>query len=249
MEEIVIRHFDYLAPMYCFYCQKRNLYLRSLENAVASEIENRASTILRILDLGCGDGHRAERIQKLLSSHHHWVGCDVSEKMLQIAALAATHSSLIHCHAIDLPFPENHFDIVLALFNVIGYIFPRKRRMESLKRLYRILRPGGKLLLDVMNVMHIRDGSFRLPVARQLWRLIYSTFSPRLEGGDIRFTVQVDESRLSVDGVVHTFFPPIFLHTLRRCGFQELSYHYIGYGTGIPRCSIFGGHLFVEATK
>src|SRR4030042_5882426 len=45
-----------------------------------------------------------------------------------------------------LPFPDNHFDKIAS--NNTLYAIPREKQIITLREFYRILKPGGKILLS-----------------------------------------------------------------------------------------------------
>lgn len=57
------------------------------------------------------------------------------------------HNVLI-CDNQNLPLRENCFDAVISI-GVIHHFASAKRRMKALEELYRILKPGGKMLVYV----------------------------------------------------------------------------------------------------
>jgi SAM-dependent methyltransferase len=130
----------------------------------------------RVLDLGCGPGgvmaatarrHPSARI----------VGVDLAARMLLEARRRWTESAsadLVRAEAARLPFPAAAFDAVTT--HSFLYLVPD--RGAVLAEAWRVLRPGGRLLLvepwagrvAVRQVVaHCQDPRFLLSVA--LWRL------------------------------------------------------------------------------
>lgn len=87
------------------------------------EIEKVAPLIEgRVLDFGCG----SKPYQSLFTSASSYVGVD------------------IYWDGINLPFPDDSFDAVVA-FEVFEHVF---QAVDTLKELKRVLRPGGNLVIS-----------------------------------------------------------------------------------------------------
>jgi SAM-dependent methyltransferase len=109
-----------------------------------------------VLDVGCSNGAHtlvaARRARAVF-------GMDYDARQLRVAATTARERGLgnVHLMAWDIttffPFPEGHFDAVLFL-DVIEHIHPR---VEVLREIRRVLKPGGRLLISGPN----RDTSWR----------------------------------------------------------------------------------------
>ena len=88
------------------------------------------------LDLCCGTGDIAQRFRRRV------VGVDFTVEMLQIAQARQPDGIWLRADALRLPFPDNSFDVVS-----IGYGLRNLANLEvGLREVYRVLRPGGKLL-------------------------------------------------------------------------------------------------------
>jgi len=92
----------------------------------------------RVLDVGCGGGHRA-----LLTRHPlEVVGVDLSRGSLRTAS--ALYTLTLQAPADRLPFPDNAFDAVVSS-NFLGHV-PFNNKDAVLSELVRVLRPGGRML-------------------------------------------------------------------------------------------------------
>jgi ubiquinone/menaquinone biosynthesis C-methylase UbiE len=107
--------------------------LRGLENA-------------RVLDLGCGTGQLAARIHRELPGTRP-VGCDFSHGMLAAAHRRDASVPVAQGDAGRLPFRDGVFDAVVS--TEAYHWFPDPVR--ALREIRRVLRPGGRLLLAVVN--------------------------------------------------------------------------------------------------
>jgi SAM-dependent methyltransferase len=112
---------------------------------------------LNILDLGCGVGTYSAA---LLEKGHHVLSVDVSKEALLLSKSKGIRN-LALISATDLPFKDDVFDRIffLDVFEHLGK--PKK----ALKEIYRILSPGGFLILATLypsfigRFIHSRDST------------------------------------------------------------------------------------------
>jgi demethylmenaquinone methyltransferase/2-methoxy-6-polyprenyl-1,4-benzoquinol methylase len=118
----------------------------------------------RVLDLCCGTGDMAFALQRLAGkSSAQIVGADFSHAMLRHAALKSAHRAAapawIEADALNLPFPDSHFDLVTSAFgfrNLADYD-------AGLREITRVLRPGGECgILDFGEPKGIMGALYRI---------------------------------------------------------------------------------------
>jgi ubiquinone/menaquinone biosynthesis C-methylase UbiE len=95
-----------------------------------------------ILDCGCGTGYNLS----WLRDHGRAVGIDFNETALSVARERGERA-LARATATRLPFAGERFDIVTS-FDVI-YTLPEADERAAIDEMYRVLRPGGHLVLNV----------------------------------------------------------------------------------------------------
>ena len=111
----------------------------------------------RVLEVGCGSGALWANVAPLLPSLHLTL-TDLSEGMVAAAASAVGPLpglelvDALACDALDLPFPDDTFDVVVA--NHMLYHVPDPRRAAA--SFARVLRPGGVLLAATNGPTHLR---------------------------------------------------------------------------------------------
>lgn len=72
-----------------------------------------------------------------------------SDSCVEFAEIAIQRGhSVVACDNQSLPFRESCFDAVISV-GVIHHFASGKRRSKALEELYRILRPGGRMLVYV----------------------------------------------------------------------------------------------------
>ena len=103
----------------------------------------------KVLDVGCGTGRVVSLASNLVGSEGRVVGIDASPKMIELAreriAKEGTTAEFRTAVMEELPFAAGSFDAVLssqALHHV-----PREAKIRALRKMLRVLRPGGRLLI------------------------------------------------------------------------------------------------------
>lgn len=105
-----------------------------------------------IADVCCGWGRH---LVPLLLQGYQAVGVDVSEMMLRGARQnlegAGLPMMVLQADAAALPFRDASLDVVLNLFNSFGYFLEEGQNVAVLREAARVLKPGGRFLLDTRN--------------------------------------------------------------------------------------------------
>jgi D-alanine-D-alanine ligase len=111
-----------------------------------------------ILDLCCGQGRHALEITK---RGFKVEGLDRSRYLIQKAKASAKKENLNvkfkEGDARKLPFPPDSFEVVMMLGNSFGYFETVQDDLRILKEIFRILKPWGRLLLDVTDGEYLRE--------------------------------------------------------------------------------------------
>jgi SAM-dependent methyltransferase len=95
----------------------------------------------RVLDAGCGEGVLVDEYADRLDI----IGLDAN-----YASDRVTHGSLT-----ALPFPDASFDRALCL-DVLEHL-PYEEQPRALAEIFRVVRPGGELLVSVPNLAHLQS--------------------------------------------------------------------------------------------
>ena len=109
----------------------------------------------RILDLACGHG----RISVALARHGYRVtGLDLSPRSLTFARAAAADEGLdvewVHADMREIRQGAG-FDAVVNVFTAFGYFEDDEENQRVLDGVAAALRPGGRFLIDVINVLSL----------------------------------------------------------------------------------------------
>jgi len=107
----------------------------------------------KILDIGCGVGRGASIIQDCMQM----VGIDLSDVAIEQSKKLyedRENCQFLQMNALDLDFPDNTFDIVIAI-EVIEHVSDAQR---MIREAIRVLKSGGCLLLNAANrdSLHLR---------------------------------------------------------------------------------------------
>jgi SAM-dependent methyltransferase len=115
----------------------------------------------RVLDLGCGWGRH---LRLLRDAGHDAVGVDLS---LPLLARRTGNDPVVNADMRRLPFRDAAFDVVLNLATSLGLFLDDAPALDALGQARRVLRPGGRLLVEGMH----RDDVVAGYASRDTWSL------------------------------------------------------------------------------
>jgi ubiquinone/menaquinone biosynthesis C-methylase UbiE len=132
------RLYEYHAAI-CFLGRRRRVY----DDLVA---RSGARPGDRILDIGCGTGYFTRRAARAAGPGGHVVGIDPSQPVIDYATdLAPANCTFQLASAQALPHLDASFDVVISSLTI--HHLPPGERPTALREAYRVLRPGGRLLI------------------------------------------------------------------------------------------------------
>lgn len=117
---------------------------RAAFTRVATAAKPRAGD--RILDVGCGTGYLSRILAPVVTPAGHVTGVDPSPAMIGYAtAHSPGNCTYVRAEGQNLPFPDSSFDLVVSSLAV--HHIPAEARPEAMRQMFRVLRPGGRLLI------------------------------------------------------------------------------------------------------
>jgi ubiquinone/menaquinone biosynthesis C-methylase UbiE len=132
------------------------------ENAVRTETIRLASiqSGAAVLDVGCGTGSLTLLAKAAAGNQGVVYGIDAAPEMIATARKKAVQQNREVQFQVGLiealPFPDSMFDIVLS--SLMFHHLPDDLKREGLTEIYRVLKPGGRLLIvdikQTANVAH-----------------------------------------------------------------------------------------------
>jgi ubiquinone/menaquinone biosynthesis C-methylase UbiE len=108
-----------------------------------------------LAEVACGSGYF---LKKYASHVRSVAGIDLSELMVKLAIkknkdrVATGTAEFVHGEASKLPWEDSKFSVVTTMGSFIGF----SRPVDSLKEMYRVLRPGGRAVISIE--WHAEDG-------------------------------------------------------------------------------------------
>jgi len=112
----------------------------------------------KVLDLCCGQGRHSLELSR--RGFRYIEGLDRSHYLIQRAKMCAKREGLDvklrEGNARKLPYSPDSFDVVMILGNSFGYFETIDDDIRVLKEVFRVLKPWGKVLIDVADGDYLR---------------------------------------------------------------------------------------------
>lgn len=106
----------------------------------------------RVLDLGCGAGRHLEEMERI---GYRATGLDLSRPLIEAARKSVPVADLVLGDMRRPPFRTGSFDVVTSYFTSFGYFDDEDEDLGVLHEVRRVLRAGGRFLLDFLNADHV----------------------------------------------------------------------------------------------
>ncbi len=241
-QERIRQHFDARSDYWLNIYQDRNSYagytLQKQQRAILDFIEQLPSEA-SIVDVGCGAG---VTVRALAEKGYHASGIDMSPQMIDRAQQEAYKHRLACDFKVSfaeaLPYPDQHFDALIAL-GLLGNI---RDDQPVLNEMYRVLKPGGCLLVTVPNRLAL-DLMIAFPRSLPIY-FLGTRFRQHLRaGGNLLRSILgrpiKHPSTLTYGRLVtpHTFVKRLYQH-----GFSKVRYVPLTFGPIMPFGIRWGSH-------
>lgn len=107
-----------------------------------------------VLDMACGAGRH---LRELGRSGVEAVGLDLSAALIREARRSSPDAWLVRGDMRHLPFADAAFGGLTSFFTSFGYFETPAEDQRVAREIRRVLRPGGRFMLDFFNVDRVRD--------------------------------------------------------------------------------------------
>ena len=196
--------------------ESRRLYTSRINRLIADDLSK--TQMANYLAIACGTGRRAMEIRALSGMHFNLFGVDISSEMGAIAkkrGISTQSSTWLNAEV-----EERSMDAVSFLY-AFGHISSAAERAVSLTKISKCLQVGGRLYLDVFNVIdRFEWGPRAVGVYEQLdlQRMGY-------EKGDVFYRKTGGKSI----AYLHYFAENEITELLNESGFKIISLTHVGY--------------------
>jgi SAM-dependent methyltransferase len=119
-------------------------YVADYCSSVATRIDGGANP-LRVIDVGCGTGHLLLALINRLPEPVRLCGLDFSDSAIRRSRRLVPSVELVVANVYEIPYPDHNFDLVTCT-ETLEHL---ERPKEALQEMFRILKPGGHLVVTV----------------------------------------------------------------------------------------------------
>lgn len=109
----------------------------------------------KALDLACGRGRHSHKLHEL---GLEVTGMDLSPQNIAFAERYAKPGLRYKVQDMRTPFGKSEYHYIFNLFTSFGYFEKREDNYQTAYNMAQALKPGGKLIIDFMNVHRIAQG-------------------------------------------------------------------------------------------
>lgn len=161
-----------------------------------------------ILDLGCGNGRLVDLFEGMNISY---TGADDSKELVRIAKKNHPANDFVVVDPLKLEFSDNEFDTVFCL-SVFHHIPSTELRLEYLKEIWRVIKPGGTLILTVWNMWRKPGMYLRI--------ILDGIMHPKLDLDDTFYPFKDGSGKVLANRYIHCFHEDELIKLLMEAGFE-----------------------------
>lgn len=175
-----------------------------------------------LLDVASGTGDLAKAFAKIVGPTGKVIMTDINEAMLQVGRERLEDAGImgnVECVIADaenLPFPDNHVDCITISFGLRNVT----NKLNALKSMYRVLKPGGKLL--ILEFSHPQN-----PLLNKLYDIYSFNIIPKM--GEL-ITSDKDSYQYLVESIRMHPNQEALKAMMAEAGFEDIDYHNLNGG-------------------
>lgn len=175
-----------------------------------------------LLDVASGTGDLAKAFAKIVGPTGKVIMTDINEAMLQVGRERLEDAGVmgnVECVIADaenLPFPDNHVDCITISFGLRNVT----NKLNALKSMYRVLKPGGKLL--ILEFSHPEN-----PLLNKLYDVYSFNVIPKM--GEL-ITNDKDSYQYLVESIRMHPNQQTLKSMMQEAGFDDVDYHNLNGG-------------------
>lgn len=109
----------------------------------------------KLLDLACGRGRHSVYLNE---NNCDVIGLDLSEKNIEFAKKFESERLKFEVGDMRETYGNQRFDYIFNLFTSFGYFQDKEDNGKACQAIHKALKPGGKLVMDFMNVNKVKLG-------------------------------------------------------------------------------------------
>jgi tRNA (uracil-5-)-methyltransferase TRM9 len=166
----------------------------------------------RILDSGCANGRFFEVLR---GKEIDFYGIDFSERLIEIAKKKYPQGNFKVSDALKTSFADNYFDKVYSI-SVLHNIPSRRLRIQYLREMRRVMKPGGLLIMRVWDFWR-RKAGWRLFAKYAFLKLLERS---RLDLFDVFVPWKDSQGKTVAQRYFHCFTERNIVNLVRETGFR-----------------------------
>ena len=135
------------------------------------------------------------------------------------------------------------YGIVTCLWNVLGHVNTKERRLTALINLASLMEDNGLLFIDVNNRYNVSNYGLG-KVLKNIYKDIF-----HFDRGNGDYKLNIDTGDIKIQTNVHIFNPFEIEKLIKLAGLKIVKRWMINYNTGNSNNNIFGGQILYKLSK